>query len=280
MRIRVNRILLFACALTSLAFGQHTQWSDGTARTIPQNRFEMGILHTPARYGISDNTELITYPLWDALIPGIYVKRFWTDSHAYLITTTHGMFSPTPLLRFVAQEGTGFLLPPDNYVPMFVVLESYLLISRPIINDHIATAKLGGKVAVAIDDHTNDYPPYRRLQTIDYPFIFSRTAFLTKTPGISPSIGISFDGPVARHLTYSFDCSYFFFALRDNLREEEMTSWAFEPSGYLAWHVSDSFTFQVGAAYSIGSYPFGNNWVIYPTVDIGIGFGGEGETGR
>jgi hypothetical protein len=139
---------------------------------------------------------------------------------------------------------------------------------------------MGGRFAFTINDRTKQYPAYQRLQTIDYPFIFSRTAFLTKTPAFSSVIGLGFDGPIVSHVVYSIDCSYYVLSLRDNLQEEDLTCWALESSGYIAWHVSDGFAIQIGAAYSIGSYPFGNNWVIYPTMEIAIGLGGVKKTSR
>lgn len=275
MSLRLDRILLCALIAASGGLAQNALWSDGTAKTIPADRFEMGFLHTPARYGVTDELELSSYLLWDALIPGIYVKRRWTDIEGCAVATTHGMSSPTPMLRFLAREGPGFLLPPDNYVPTFLIVESHLLISRRLAGEQVATLSVGGKCAFTIGDRSQEYPTYQRVQTMDYPFVFTRTAFLTKTPNFLPIVSIGLDSPLVWRFVYAVDCSYYVLTLRDNLREEEMTCWALESTCHVTWHVSGSFAFQIGAAYSTGSYPFGHNWVVYPTMDITIGFGGE-----
>lgn len=272
---RVICIVGLQClAALSLSVSQSKLWSDGSALTIPRGRFETGFFLTPSRYGISDSLEISNYLLWDYLVPNIAVKKFWGLNGDFLISSTHSLYSPTPFLRFVAREKTGGLLPPDNYVPIFVVFDSYLLASYELAEGHYATARVGGKFAFALGDRTNDYPQYRRLQTIDYPFIFPRTAFLTKTPALAPDGGFSGDGPLIWNLAYETSLDFFYFSARDNLREEDFACWAFEWSAVMKWHISRTVSSRLGIVYSTGTFPFGNTWVFYPILDIQIGFGG------
>lgn len=256
---------------------QDSLWSDGTARTLTKSRIELGILYTPSRYGLNEDIELSTYPIWDILVPGISLKKFWTTSIGFLISSSHGISSPTPLLRFLAKEKTGGLLPPDVYVPFFLVFENYFIASKEIIRQHWTTVSAGGKIAFALSDKSPDHPAYERLQTIDYPFVFPRTAYLTSAPSFSPDIGISFTGPFVWSWSYSAESHLFYFGMKDNLRDENRTCWAFEQSAMIVWPVSRSFLLQCGAVYSVGSFPFGSNWVLYPLVDCKIGLGGSQE---
>ncbi len=272
---RIVLIASFQCFFTMFpAVAQPVLWSDESARTISRSRFEMGLLHTPARYGLTDDLELSTYPLFDVFVPGISAKKVWQTTDEYLLASSHSLYSPTPFLRFVAREKTGGLLPPDNYVPFFLVVDSYIILSRPFAEGHTATARVGVRAAVALGDRTADRMPYERLQTIDYPFIFPRTAFLTKTPTLAPDVTLALTGPLVWDLGYSADCRVFLFWMHDNLRAEDKTCWAVEPSAIVFWNVSDHFSWHLGIIYSVGSYPFGHNSVLYPLLDVRFGFGG------
>jgi hypothetical protein len=277
MKSRMFKLVLFAFVSTFNVFTQEKIWSDGSARTIPHSRFEMGFIQTPARYGLTDDIELSGYLLWEVLVPNLDLKKYWTTTNGFIISTTHSLYSPTPLLRYVAKERIGGLLPPDNYIPLFLVFDSFGIVSYEFLHLHTATARLGGKFAFAINDRTNEHPDYERLQTIDYPFIFSKTAFLTKTPAFSPEIGFAINGPLIGNLDYATKFNLYFFGIRDNLRAENKTCWAFEPSAIVIWNVSNSFACHLGVIYSLGNYPFGSNWVIYPLLDLKIGFGGDSK---
>lgn len=256
------------------AFSQKHIWSDGSAQTIAQRRFETGFILAPARYGITDSLEISTSLLWDYFVPTLGVKNFWGSYDGFLISSAHSIYSPTPLLRFVSKEKTGGLLPPDNYVPFFVVLDNYLLVSHQIAENHFGTVRVGGKLAFAISDQTSNHPAYERLQTIDYPFIFPRTAFLTKTPAFTQDGGITVSGPLFWQLHYEASLDIFRFSTRDNLREEDFSCWALESSAVVKWHISEHVSAHLGMIYSTGTFPFGTNWVLYPLLDIKIGFGG------
>jgi hypothetical protein len=274
--MKTSMIILFMGILQSVnvAFSQKHIWSDGSAQTIAQQRFETGIILTPARYGVTDSLEITTNLVWEYFVPTLGVKNFWGSYDGFLISSAHSIYSPTPFLRFVSKEKTGGLLPPDNYVPFFIVLDSYLLVSHEIAENHFGTVRVGGKLAIAISDQTNNYPAYERLQTIDYPFVFPRTAFLAKTPAFAPDGGITVSGSLIWRLEYEAGVDFFRFSTRDNLREEDFSCWAIESSAVLKWHISQHVSGRLGMIYSAGTFPFGSNRVLYPLFDIQIGFGG------
>jgi hypothetical protein len=267
--------LLTAIILSiTAAFGQEHIWSDGSAQTIAQHRFETGFILAPARYGVTDSLEISTNLLWEYFVPMLGAKNYWGSYDGFLISSTHSIYSPTPFLRFVSKEKTGGLLPPDNYVPVFLVFDSYLLASHEIAENHFGTVRVGGKFAFAISDQTNNHPAYERLQTIDYPFVFPRTAFLTMTPAFAPDGGVTINGPLMWRLHYEASVDFFRFSTRDNLREEDFSCWAIESSAVLKWHISHHVSGRLGMIYSAGTFPFGSNRVLYPLLDIQIGFGG------
>ncbi len=271
MNIRSYLQIIIFLSFVSIVYG--SSWSDGSGRTIPEKKWELGVLHTPLRYGLTDNTEISTYAVWDLFVPNFSVKKKWRELNGFILSSSHGVYSPTPLLRFVSKEKIGGLLPPDNYVPFIFVFDSYLFLSHFIMTNHMLTLKSGIKLPFAIGDKKSDHPAYQRLETIDYPFIFQRTAFLTKTPNISPEIALNMVGPLYSQFGYSAACSFFLLPIRDNLREENMVCWSIEPSALIRWNVSNRFSCHVGAIASFGNYPFGNNWTIYPLLDMAIGFG-------
>jgi hypothetical protein len=248
-------------------------WNDGTANTLPAKRFEIGVLHTPCLYGVTDRTEISLYVLWDAFVPNLSVKRRWGETQGFIFASSHGVFSPTPFLRMVSREKTGGLLPPDNYVPWYLVFDSYAFLTHAIAGDHLVTLNGGIRLPVAFADKSDERPVYKRPQTIDYAFIFPRTAYVTKSPTISPEASVKFTGPLVSDFSYSAECAYFFLPVRDNLQEEDFLCWALEPSALLYWRPSKRFSCHIGAIASFGTYPFGSNWILYPLLDIAIGFG-------
>ncbi len=274
MKLGAPSVILPLLLLPCVGVSQEGVWSDESARTIPKSRMEIGLIHTPARYGLTEDLELSTYPLWDIFVPGISAKKLWRANDDFLLASVHSIYSPTPFLRFVAREKTGGLLPPDNYVPFFLVFDSYLLLSKPLWVEHTATARVGGRLAVALGDRTSEHQPYERLQTIDYPFVFPRTAFLTKAPVFAPDVSLALTGPLVWDFGYSADCRFFLFGIHDYQREEDRTCWALEPSAVVIWNVSTSFSCHLGVIYSVGTFPFGHNSVFYPLLDLRIGFGG------
>jgi len=132
---------------------------------------------------------------------------------------------------------------------------------------------LGGKFAFTIGDKSGEHPSYERMQTIDYAFIFPRTAYLTRTPIVVPDVSVNICGPLLGKLEYEAEGTYYLVPVRDNLREEERTFHAGEFSATIVWNISNYFSFRGGMIASIGSYPFGTSGVLYPLMDIRIGFG-------
>jgi hypothetical protein len=275
MKKQIGVMLLLLIASVYFADAQNNSWSDGSARTLAKGRFETGFIHTSAHYGLTDSVELSSYLLGDIFVPSLSVKKFWISSEGFLISSSHGLFTPTPFLRFFAKEKIGGLLPPDNYIPFFLVIENYGIVSYDIYPGHTATCRIGGKIAIAIGDQTNDHPAYERLETIDYPFIFQRTAFLTKTPPFALDGGLALTGPLISDFDYSLESDVFLFGVRDNLREEDFSCWAIESSALAIWNVSNRFRCHIGMIYSYGNYPFGTNSVLYPLLDFQIAFGGK-----
>lgn len=278
--MRLSLIFFISIVAWPTLSAQTIPWSDGTARPLPQGRYEFGILHTPVRYGVTDDLELSSYLLWDVLIPGIEAKKYLGSHAGWQSAVSVGLSSPTPMLRFLATQNNGLLLPPDTYVPWFAVVHSSIQFSHALYNEHIATLTGDVSFAFSIADRSSEYPAYQRLQTIDYPFIFSRTAFLTKTPNLQPCMGVGFDGPVFGPLAYSIAWNYSLIPLHDNLREENLVCWSLESSASVTWHISPSFSLQGGMIYSKGSYAFGKNWVVYPTLDIIFGCGNGTSSAR
>jgi hypothetical protein len=265
---------LLSIGILAFSFGSGaSRWNDGTATTIAAKRFEAGIVHTPCLYGVTDRTEISSYMVWDAFVPNLSVKRMWGETHGFIFASSHGIFSPTPFLRMVSREKTGGLLPPDNYVPWYLVFESYAFITHPVINDHLVTIKGGIRLPIALADKSGEHPVYERPQTIDYAFLFPRTSYLTKSPVVSPKAAIKFTGPLLSVFSYSAECAYFFLPVRDNLQEKDFLCWALEPSALLYWRRSNRFSCHCGAIASFGTYPFGSNWILSPLLDFTIGFG-------
>lgn len=265
-------LLFLLLPLFSVAEESVNWSSDGTARITPVGRYELGLIHTPWRYGLQEDLEISSYVLWMPLLPNISAKKLWVKQDKLLISSQHGLNCPTPLLRFVAREDVGGLLPDDNYIPIFLVFNNYLLLSYPITEKHWATFKIGGKLSLAINDQRLKKPAYQRMTTIDYPLIFPRTAYLTKSTGYSFDSGLQFNGAIISKLEYLADLNFFLFPIDDPQREVNETHWALEAGALLAWRFSPHFSAHLGSKFSVGSFPFGHLWQFYPLLDVQVGF--------
>ena len=234
---------------------QNNKWSAGTAWTLPKKRAEMGIFQ-PLRYGLTESVELSTFLLPNIVIPNISLKKGWKNNEYFTIATKHELMYPSTLLKRIAREGTGEILPEDTKVPHIITLKNQFLFTGVISRYFIVTLKPSISLAGIIGKM--DMP------TIDLPLVYPRTSvyyhFLYES-------GLSIEGDIISKLDYFVD-SYIFLIQNDD------TPLAYEHKGLLIWKNSSRFAIYLGYKLFYGVYEFGDLWHFYPLFDLqwGIDF--------
>lgn len=252
--------ILVLCLPTGSAFaeeavedGRHLQFSASTAYTVEQGRWELG-LFGPLRYGLTDRVELSTHPLWFFLAPNLRAKVVAFEEGTTQVSWVAGLTYATPLLRFLAREGAGGILPPDRSIPHILSIYNEVMASRPL-GDHILTTALGVQVAPRFGQS--------ELISIDVPVVYPRTAaFFTHVTAIGR---VGLQGPILGNLEYRLDGRAFIFPGADG-------AFAIEQGGRLHWQSSPRWMLQAGYLASYGGFAFGTSARVLPVVEIAWGF--------
>ena len=230
-------------------YSEKAIWSDGTAFTLPKGRYEFGIFQ-PLRYGLTDKTEISSFPLWNILIPNITIKKVWDDPCCYYFATQHSFNYPTPLLKFISNRPED-IFPDFTTVPELFVFSNHLIFSKYLEENHLVTTKFG--VNIAINKGNVNMP------AIDLPVVFPRTNIYQN--GLSFNLGIDFDGLISKKYYYLFDMDFF-------ILSDIQSSYAFENKGLIIWKRNDHFSILLGYAFTYGEYPSGTGINILPLIDL------------
>ncbi len=248
---RIACVLALCLALPAAA--ERAPFSSGTARVLPAGRVETGIFQ-PTRWGLPTKAEveLSLHPLLFFVMPNLTAKIGLGRARSLELATTQGLVYPTPLLRLLAREGTGGVLPPDAKVPHLIAWECALLASRRLPRDHLVTVSVASTLGVRFGE--SDWP------TIDLPLAYTRTAAFQRW--LSARYGLDLDGRLAGGLHYFLDVDL-------HLLPFARGSVAVEHAGMLSWRRrTGGFAIHAGYKLVVGEYPFGWQVHVLPLVDL------------
>ena len=238
-------------AHTEMLFRPTQPWSIGTAYVLPNGRGEIGVFE-PLRYGWGGRLELETHPILDVVMPNVAVKKAWLLWVAGgVLSTRHNLTYPTGLLILLSRKGTGGILPHETRVPAIVALNNEVYFTRPLVGEHLVTARLGAAVSVSFGRNT--------LPTIDLPFVFPRMAAYYHH--FSSDLGADVRGPIWGPLSYDVEGEVF-------LMPDRTSTVAVEGGALLIWQAATSFRAQVGARVGYSQLPFGSMWGWLPVADL------------
>ncbi len=141
-------------------------WTGDTAAIHPEGTSEVGVF---SPYIHSFGTwEVSTYPIWDLLAPGITVKKQWYAKAGIAIASRHGLEYPTFLLKSMARNGAGGIIPPDSSIPHILSMENTLLVTWSVGSRTSISFKMEADTAGTFG--ASDFP------TIDFALAYPRTA--------------------------------------------------------------------------------------------------------
>jgi hypothetical protein len=258
--------LLVSLALAALPSGGRAadaEFQGATARVLPLGRVEIGIF-APVRYGLTDRIELSTHPLWFFVAPNVTAKVAWGQPGGFEIASSHALLYPTPLMRILAREGTGGIVPPDVRYPHIVATAHQLLVTREL-DGHMVTARGGLRLA-------------KNLTAWDGPRFWSQVEWHLAWPrmaawftGWSVEGGLAAQGPLWRAVGYQLDVGAF---LMPGMEGDRAVEW----SGLLTLRPRPGLQLRGGAKWSWAEFPYGSRLSVpFPIFDVLWSFDGPGS---
>ncbi len=230
-------------------FPEDRRFQSGTAYTLDQGSLEVGFFG-PLRYGITDRLEVQGHPLAFFVAPNARLRATVIDDTDSALAMTAGLTYPTPLLRLLAREGAGGVLPPDRAVPHVVSLFGEVSGSRRL-GEHVLTGAAGVQVAPRFGEN--------ELVTVELPVVYPRTAaFHTSATAIFRARLL---GPVVGPVGYALDGRIFVFPGVDG-------AFGAEGSAQVRWRIAERWLLQAGVLLTHGGYPFGVDRRVLPLVDL------------
>lgn len=249
-------IILFF--ISQLVFAQSEivkdKWSYHTAQLMPAGKWESGIFQ-PLRYGLNSKVELNTHVLMLPLVPGAAVKVSLGQAKGFMLSSEHGISSPTPFLNVVSRKGTGGILSPEFDFPFILSIKNGIIASKPICKN--ALLSVHANYTFALRANKPDYQA-----TIDLPLFYPRMAHYYK--GSTVNAGLSVKGNISPKWLYEQSTQVFVITRNEN-------NFFFENSGSLLWAIGRTLRIKGGYVLSYGTFPFDNHWQMWPTVDLLFG---------
>jgi hypothetical protein len=244
--------LLKAQTLSSQTLSK--RWSDRTAYTLEKGKWETGIFQS-FRYGLNDKIELRTNAILLPIFPNAGVKVAWGSKNGWIFASEHALSYPTLLLQSLAFKGAGGILSPQFDYPTMISVSNTLLVTKPLWDCSLFTGEAG--FSFTLHGRNPDYQ-----SSIDLPLIYPRMAHYFQ--GVSFRAGGSFKGMITEKLFYEDNLKLFVITRnQDNVFAEN--------SGTLMWAVGKSLRIKGGYVLSWGRYPFGNQFQLWPTLDLVFG---------
>jgi hypothetical protein len=238
-----------------------TDFAAGSARLLDPGRFEVGVFGS-LRYGLTDRVELSTHPLWLFVAPNVEAKIRWGAPAAFEVASTHALLYPTPLMRLLAREGTGGLLPPDVTWPQLVATTHRLLVSREVAG-HLVTANAGVRLA----KNLTDWDGPKAWSQIEWHLAWPRTA--AWFTGFSAEVGLGARGPLWKKLGYEAEVEAF---LLPGMNGDRAAEW----SALLTLQPRPGLQVRGGVKWSWAELPYGTRTSLpFPMVDVLWAFGGR-----
>ena len=237
-------------ATTPLTASAEAGSSHGTAQVLEQGEWEVGVF-APLRRGLSQGLEVSIHPLTALVSPNIALKKQWTDGGTWTLASRHSLHFPARLLRALATEGTGGVLPADATIPTIAASDNRLLASTELRESTTLTASLRAVLGAQMGEGA--WP------SLDMPIAYPRTA--AYQDGASFALGGQVDGDLWKSWDYRVSTTFWALPWSDG-------KWAAESKLNLSWRPSKRFASQVTLTGAVGDYPYGTAWHALPGFDF------------
>lgn len=240
---RLLIILIF-----TLLWGQEGLWQPGTAFTLPEGSWELGVFQ-PLRWGYKEGVELSFYKLTTLIMPNISVKKSWLKTENRVISSLHSVYYPTPLLNKlqsplemdIGEPNMFALISPEFDIQNMIILNNTILFSQIMNKETIITGKAGVSLAMGADELAEE-------SSIDLPLVYHRLSVLYN--GWALRCGLDINRQLHPNVSYLMDGDFF-------LIPGQKGNIAFEHKLLVSWHKSPRFVISAGYKFVYGLYPDG-----------------------
>ena len=147
----------FIFFLTVSLYCQSGLWQPGTAHTLPEGRWEIGLFQ-PVRWGQSESREFLFYKLTSLFMPNVTIKQRWSKPETLVLSTVHTILYPTPLLKTLQSPLGKEVGGPNMFAlisPEFKIPSMIIPLTNSIQNHQFYNAKFlsDSKAAYLIDEY-------------------------------------------------------------------------------------------------------------------------------
>ena len=226
-------------------------WTIGTAKTVAKKQLNLNLLYY-SQYGLTNNIEIQTKPLWWYKFPNLGVKITWWQRETQpsadffkklgiIIGSKHGIYYPTPIMNYIQERNIQDIDFGSAVIPPIVAFKNELLITTIINknkgcykNKSILTFKFGNQMAIKNPDNN---------------FVVTDKALLFRQTSIFGDyslwyIGIDFDAKINYGLNYCIDIDFYSVSLN-------MNNWIFEHKGLVYWYMGAKHRIRPSIGYQL-----------------------------
>ena len=225
-------------------------FSGDSAYPLEIGQRQMGVFQ-PRMYGMNNNLEISTHPLWFFVKPNVEVKKYLGEYKGVGMAWRFSFDYPTPLLKLIQREGKFGILSKDpniGDIPNLFVFQGELLITKKSV-DYSLTGKAGLSICPGCEIDS------RHL--VDLPLAYPRMLVYEK--GLSTNIGLDFYYVYSEKIALKTDIDLFFISDKDVFVENKFM---------INYQLSPKYTLTGGIKLTQGTYPFGKQLDIFPLIDL------------
>lgn len=246
-------------------------WTIGTAKTLPKNELDLNLFYA-SQYGITNNIELQTKPLWYYKFPNAALKIQWWKKPArrnknffkklgIIITTKHGAYYPTPLMNFIQDKKIRNIEFDTVEINRLIAIKNEIYISFLLRKNrecseskrNILTLKLGNQQIIEKKGKPQ-YTITKNALTYRHTNILSNNNLWY--------IGIGLDGKLNYKIFYSIHLDFYTVNI-------PIDSWGIDNYGLIYWYMGQKKKFRTAIGYTL-SYTSQPDIqpAIYPLIDF------------
>ena len=221
-----------------------------TAYPLENGQRQMGIFQ-PRIYGMNNNLEISTHPLWFLVKPNVKVKKHHGENKGLGMASRFSFDYPTPFLKLIQREGKFGILSKDpdiGDIPNLFVFQGEFLLTKKS-----ADFSLTGKVGLSICPSCE----IDKRHLVDLPLAYPRMAVYHY--GFASNLGLDLDYIYSEKISLKTDIDLFIIPDEDVFIENKfMINYQFSPK----------YTLTGGVKLTQGTYPFGKQLDIFPLIDL------------
>ena len=225
-------------------------FSSDNAYPLADGSRQMGVFQ-PRIYGMKNNLEISTHPLFFLVKPNIRVKKHLGEFKGFGLASRYSFDYPTLLLKLIQRKGKFGLLSKDpdvGDIPNIFVFQGEWLVTKRSSQSSI-TSKIGMSICPGCE--------LDKRHLIDLPLAYPRMALYHY--GIAANTGIDLDYNFSDRITIKTDFDIIF--IPD-------LGLYFEHKSLFHYHIFTKYTLSAGYKLTRGNYPYGSYWDIFPLIDL------------